>query len=439
MQKAWALVILYLMLVFSIFCSTTSYSATDGVYIVSETAVAWDGTFADRLKTPTADYDHAYGDEASLTYTLPWPFAFYGQTYNQITADTNGNIWFGFTGAAHSIDLSTTGKGPVISVWNNDLSSQYYGGVFIQRKTGPERVVLQWQTETYTDEGSCLLNDSEAVLFPNGNIRFDYKSFNPSTAKDFGSGISLGDGTRSLNLTASIAPAPTLAGRSFLFFDVNHAPPVSSVTVSADKPSPKTVGAKITFTATASGGSGSYEYYFTYRNPVTATWSVGQAYGARSSWLWNTAGLPTGNYSVQVWARNAGSTAAYEAYKGLTYILNNPVAAVAVTTNPASPKTVGAKITFTATASGGSGSYEYYFTYRNPVTATWSVGQAYGARSSWLWNTTGLPAGNYSVQVWARNAGSTAAYEAYKGLTYILNNPVAAVTGNAILASLLQE
>ena len=43
----------------------------------------WDGADANRLKTPTDDYKHTYGDEASLTYNLPWPFTFYGQTYSQ--------------------------------------------------------------------------------------------------------------------------------------------------------------------------------------------------------------------------------------------------------------------------------------------------------------------------------------------------------------------
>ncbi|HBG05797.1 MAG TPA: hypothetical protein DDY22_09645, partial [Geobacter sp.] len=105
---------------------------------------------------------------------------------------TNGNIWFAATGFAHSINLASTGRGPVIATWNDDLSSYYYGGVFVQHKTDPERVVIEWQTETYSEEGGYAPNDLEAVLYPNGNMRLNYKPFSGSRVKDFGSGISQG-------------------------------------------------------------------------------------------------------------------------------------------------------------------------------------------------------------------------------------------------------
>ena len=189
----------------------------------------WDGADANRLKTPTDDYKHTYGDEASLTYNLPWPFTFYGQTYSQgspITIDSNGNIWFAATGSAHSFTLANTNRGPVIAAWNNDLSSYFHGGAFVQRKTGPDRVVVEWQTESYTDEGEHRINDFEAVLFPNGNIRFDYAAFDTSNVRDYGSGISKGDGTASFNLTSTVANAPTLALHSYTFTEL---PPALNV------------------------------------------------------------------------------------------------------------------------------------------------------------------------------------------------------------------
>ncbi len=118
-------------------------AATDGTHQLSQVAYVWDGTDASPTNTPTADYDYTYGDESSVTYTLPWPISFYGKSYDRITVDTNGNVWFVATGSANSFDLANTGRGPVIAVWNNDLSSSYYGGVFIQHKTNPERVVIE--------------------------------------------------------------------------------------------------------------------------------------------------------------------------------------------------------------------------------------------------------------------------------------------------------
>jgi hypothetical protein len=178
-----------LMLIVTAFLSSASFAATDNYYRLSQTSAVWDGTEANRQKAKTADYTYSYGDESSVTYTLPWSFSFYGQNFTKITADTNGNIWFGSTGSAHSINLVNNGRSPVIAAWNTDLSSYFYGGVFVQHKTNPERIVIEWQTETYTEEGFNRPNSFEVVLFQSGTIRFDYKQFSSAAGKDLGSGI----------------------------------------------------------------------------------------------------------------------------------------------------------------------------------------------------------------------------------------------------------
>ncbi|MHB8773463.1 MAG: phage tail protein [Syntrophales bacterium] len=216
---------------------------------------------------------------------------------------------------------------------------------------------------------------------------------------------------RNVGSTASVE-----AYKSLSYTLTTSTAPVSSVTITPNLSSPRPVGTVITFTAAASGGSGSYQYYFTYRNPA-GTWTVGQVYSATATWTWNTAGLAAGTYVIQVWARNAGSTASYEAYKSLSYILT---LGMTITPSLSSPRPVGTSITFTAEASGGSGSYHYYFTYRTPA-GTWIVGQAYSATPTWTWNTAGHATGNYVIQVWARNSGSTVSYEVYKSLSYALN------------------
>jgi len=188
-----------------------AFAAADGFYVLSSTPYTWDGT---------DDYVSAYGDESTVTYTLPASFGsfpFYGQTYTQITADTNGNIWFGATGSAHSFNLASNGRGPVIAAWNNDLSSYYYGGVFIQHKTDPERVVVAWQTETYTNEGLNMPNSFEVVLYPSGQFRLDYQSFAATTTnKDFGSGSS-NNGNDHISVTTGYGNVHALAGKSYLF------------------------------------------------------------------------------------------------------------------------------------------------------------------------------------------------------------------------------
>lgn len=218
MKMAGILSVLILILAVMAFSSSASFAATDGFYQLTQAGQAmWDGTDANRQKPRTADYTYTYGDEAVLTYTLPWSINFYGQFYTQINIDTNGNIWFGATSSAHSFNLATTGRGSVIAAWNNDLSSYYYGGVFVQHKTNPERVVIEWRTETYTEEGFNRPNSFEVVLYQDGNIRFDYKSYSTTSGKDFGSGISKGDGTASLSLTSLYGDFIAFAGRSFMF------------------------------------------------------------------------------------------------------------------------------------------------------------------------------------------------------------------------------
>ncbi len=191
MKRSGILLVCIVMLGVLLFSSPDAFAVTDGYYHLSEVSQpAWEGTDASRTKAPSVDYDYAYGDESSLIYTLPWAFTFYDQPYSQLTADTNGNLWFTATGAAHSFDLATTGRGPVITAWNNDLSSYFYGGVFIQHKTNPERVVVEWQAESYSDEGTGRVNNFAVVLFPNGTIRTDYRTLTPALDHDSGSGIS---------------------------------------------------------------------------------------------------------------------------------------------------------------------------------------------------------------------------------------------------------
>lgn len=186
-----------MILIVLLLASATAFAATDNFYQpVSVPGGTWDSTDASRLKdaSPPA-YDFIYGDDSTLTYNLPWTFFYYGQPYTKIYVDTNGNIWFANSASASSFNLTNTGKGPVIAAWNNDLSSQYYGGAFIQRKIDPERVVIEWKTETFSEEGISSLNNFETVLYSNGDIRIDNKNFSTQNGMGSGSGISKGDGT----------------------------------------------------------------------------------------------------------------------------------------------------------------------------------------------------------------------------------------------------
>ncbi len=314
MNRSWVFLAAIFMLGLSFLWSSQAFSATDGVYTLSETSYAWDGTDANRTKAATADYDYTYGDEASVTYTLPWPFTFYGQAYNQINVDTNGNIWLG-----------AIAGGPVIAAWNDDLSSYYYGGAFIQHKTSPERVVIEWQTETYTDEGEQLLNDLEVVLFQNGSIRFDYKTFGPSVARDAGSGISSG-GSQSLSLTANYGMVTGLAGRSFNFTNVVFIPPTVTLTSPANGAT-YTAPASINLTATSTPqGTGVTITKVEFYNGTTL---LGSSLIAPYAYSWIN--VPAGSYSLTAKAYDSQGTSAVSS--PVTVAVTSPVRVTGSATN----------------------------------------------------------------------------------------------------------
>ena len=79
------------------------------------------------------------------------------------------------------------------------------------------------------------------------------------------------------------------------------------------------------------------------------------------------------SYTLVVWARLIGHTANYDQYAALNYTVTPPpITAVALTTQPASPRLVNTAITLTATPTGGGGQVQYQFRVGTLVGTTWS-------------------------------------------------------------------
>ena len=210
-------------------------------------------------------------------------------------------------------------------------------------------------------------------------------------------------------------------------FNMSISPnPITYLDVAIDHASPQITGTTVICTASASGGSGTFEYYFSYYNPDTGSWTVAQAYSNNNVWRWDTTGLKPGDYIIEVRARNAGANVAYGINKRIFYSIipippPPPATGVTLMTDKISPQVQGTVVTFTAAATGGSGNYEYFYTMLDPVTGKWITGQAYSGNAVWTWNTAGANTGTYVIQVWARSVGSTASYEASKGVNYTIN------------------
>jgi hypothetical protein len=198
-------------------------------------------------------------------------------------------------------------------------------------------------------------------------------------------------------------------------------PPLSVTTLSANVAFPVAVGTPVTWTAASTGGSSPYSYRFWVL--YGSTWSVGREWSASNSWTWTP--TITGTYQVQVWARNAGSSVDFDAWRDsgpVGVAAPPPLGVTAVSANPPGPVWTNTPVTWTAVASGGTAPYSYKFWVFNGT--SWSIGRDWGASNSWTW--TPSVAGNYEIQVWVRNAGSSANYDAWLASTpYVVNGPQA--------------
>jgi hypothetical protein len=120
-----------------------------------------------------------------------------------------------------------------------------------------------------------------------------------------------------------------------------------------------------------------------------------------------------GTYLVIVWAREAGSTAAYEATSFTTYQLTVlSCASVTMGANPASPQAAGTLITFTAATSSGCTSPQYEFWEQLPGGA-WKLLRSFEGVTSFGWDSTGTTTGEYRFALWAVASGSNNVYDSY--------------------------
>jgi hypothetical protein len=82
------------------------------------------------------------------------------------------------------------------------------------------------------------------------------------------------------------------------------------------------VGAKITFTASSTGCGPNPVYEFWLQYPGGSWYLLQKFAPGVTTWQWNTAGYPKGNYVVHVWANNQGSDySTLETYGNATYTL----------------------------------------------------------------------------------------------------------------------
>jgi hypothetical protein len=188
---------------------------------------------------------------------------------------------------------------------------------------------------------------------------------------------------------------------------------------------PAIVGAPVSWTASATAPTG-VEYAF-WRYDAGSGWTEVQSYSNRAEYTWTPTDADVGEHFLQVWMRRSGTAALYEDWRGLGFTVGPKPSPVlrAFAANREYPVIAGGTgVTWTATAATAAAPLQYQF-WRLDADG-WRIVQPYGPANTYTWTPTTADQGPHALQVWVRNAGSSAAYEGWRATTFdvVLPPPV---------------
>jgi len=194
------------------------------------------------------------------------------------------------------------------------------------------------------------------------------------------------------------------------------APPVSAVSITANRTSPQPTGTPIGLTASVTGGMAPIQYKWAYFDG--ATWVALGTWTTSNTATWQPS-LANAGYTLRVWARSAGNTAdAPEAAGTLPFAITSlTVTSVIVTPDRASPQAPGTPVVFTAAPGGGIAPHQYKWWIFDG--AAWRAATGWTSVSTFTW--TPAAAGTYAVGVWAKSAANPAeGAEATQSIAYTI-------------------
>ena len=177
--------------------------------------------------------------------------------------------------------------------------------------------------------------------------------------------------------------------------------------IKADKTSANT-GEKITWTAAASGGSGTLKYYFVVYKDGTKVKT--RSYSTKNTFTYTP--TEAGTYKAKVYVKDDAETKANKTGGAVEVTAGAAIAISSIKANKTTAE-AGESITWTAAASGGSGTLKYYFIVYKDGTKVKT--RAYSTKNTFSY--TPEEAGVYKARVYVKDAADTKVNKLSKGVT----------------------
>ncbi len=201
---------------------------------------------------------------------------------------------------------------------------------------------------------------------------------------------------------------------------------VTPLTVSGTgSPAASNYGNTLTWTANASGGTGtSVQYAFFRRRAGATAWTpsvTAPAWQTSNVMSWTPASADAGTWETYIWVKDSATPAGMNTYGYAAGYNPGPVQIVAPLTvsGTGSPSAVysGTALSWTANANGGTGTGIRYAFFRRRAGATsWTpsvTSPAWQTSNSFSWTPASTDTGTWEINVWVKDSATPANQNAY--------------------------
>jgi gliding motility-associated-like protein len=365
----------------------------------------WQNRDASFSVVPFSGYippDYRNDDGFTNVISIPFNFCLYGQTWNSLYINNNGNVSFGAPYSTFTATGFPNASFEMVAPFWGDVQTDNPASGLVYYKITPTYMIVQWDSVGYYFDHADLRNtfqliitDGSDPIVPNGNVSFCYKDMQWTTGDASGGvggfggsdaivGANRGDGVNYIQFGSFNQPGGTYNGpqaansgidwldnQSFTFdacTNSNNIPPTPAGLSSCDTLricqgdslplnvqffSPE-VGQTTTITVNSTGVNG---YTIISNTPGNTAQLISYLIGQANNVGYNT---------ITVTATDNGTPNATTVITTVILVTASPTA-TSTSTNSLCSSNTG---TATVTASGGSGSYTYAWTPSGGTAAT---------------------------------------------------------------------